>query len=273
MDTQPNQITRRALIRSAIAAAAVGIGQSAWPQTRQPEGIPENLLALLPPGGLHVIGFFGGGTGATVREHMEWYEGTHAPDFVVFAGPYLARYTRNYVTAVEGGSKPEFDVITEIGYKSEAGKKEIARLYDTPAAEGLRTHRPPAYAGQKPQRSGALTTANRMATVEEHLISGSPFASDPVPHSRRIVVIKRAGTQSERDFASTAMQFAREVARASGPKLRVNLTVRKAGTRAAYADGFVAVDRFSKEKLPVPTVPGVQVMHVLQVEAHSSRVS
>src|SRR5689334_4799162 len=69
-------------------------------------------------------------------DFFKWYEERHAPDFLGFATPHMARYCRNFV--VGATSEPGFDVITEFAYKSEADQAKVMKLLSEPASDALR---------------------------------------------------------------------------------------------------------------------------------------
>src|SRR4051794_22590166 len=101
-------VSRRQVLEGALAAG----GLASLPASGLAQGALRAANPMFPDRFLKVVGFF-------PERDPEWYETVHAPDFLSFAAPHMARYARNWVKQVELGEPPAFGVITEIQYKNE----------------------------------------------------------------------------------------------------------------------------------------------------------
>ena len=124
-------MTRRHAFSLAIAGAVAPMLLAARTPSSGTQNSDRN--SMFPEGHLKVLGFID-------QPDREWYETIHAPDFLSFAAPFMARYARNWITGASRGEKPDFTVLTEIEFASEAARTKVRELMATPVARPLLEH-------------------------------------------------------------------------------------------------------------------------------------
>lgn len=166
--------------------------------------------------------------GQEPSDFFTWYEERHAPDFLGFAAPYMARYCRNFV--VGATSEAGFDVITEFAYRSEADQAKVMKLLSEPASDALR---------QGPR--GASKSVS--VSVDESVIVGPKRGHDKVPTAKKAVLLKRPATVTADAFAAGARDYATALAKTlGGDAIRVVLDLaRPDGAGAPLHDAIVVI--------------------------------
>jgi hypothetical protein len=181
-----NLVSRRCAIQMALAGCVLysPLGVLAAPTPV----VSPGPSPMYPAGFLKVLGFFEG-------NDKDWYEGVHAPDFVSFAAPYMARYARNWVEEVEAGAAPSFNVITEIQYKNDAAKNRVRELQNSSAGAPLMEHVASHFAG---------ASNNPRPAAQPNLFSVTPrsmmrpnLASPATTVRRRILLLRRSNDLAE----------------------------------------------------------------------------
>ncbi len=135
-------------------------------------------------------------------EFFAWYEEHHAPDFLSFATPHMARYGRNFV--VGSLREPGFDVITEFVYKSAADQAAVMKLLTEPASDVLRW-------GPR----GASKSVS--VSVAETLVAGPARGRDKVPTAKKAILLTATSADG---FAAAAKTYAASVAKQLGSDAR-----------------------------------------------------
>jgi hypothetical protein len=246
------------LALAASGAAALPVGSAALAA-----GMPPQPDPMYPERYLKVLGFFAG-------DDIDWYESVHAPDFMSFAGPYMARYARNWVQAAEAGARPSYRVITEIQYKSESAKANVRRLSASPAGKPLLDHTMEHIraSGRPTPAPGAAPARPSLFSVSPRALSRSARPSGPATAQRRIFVLRRSPEASQSAFEAAANAGARALARmASGAA--VSIDVFGANSVPGPADAMVFVAN-AEASLTMPESAAMQVLSVLRVETRSS---
>ncbi len=263
MDISPS---RRNLVQLSLMAGLLAspIRARAEPLPK----IPPGPNPMFPEGFLKLVGFFGEDSGP---DEKVWYEGVHAPDFVSFAAPYMARYARNWVEDVHAGGAPSFKVITEIQYKSEAAKAKVRDLMNSPAADALFEHGAARAAEVRAKVAPPPRTSSpaNMVPVEPRRFAARGLAGAGSPVRRRIMLLSRTKDAGLDDFEAAVTAMGREIA-SLAPGIDVSLDFCRPSGRAGPADALVYVENSRAVALPTSHGALVQVMSVLGVETHTS---
>lgn len=161
-------------------------------------------------------------------EFFTWYEERHAPDFLAFAAPYLARYCRNFVVGAR--SDPGFDVITEFAYWSEADQAKVMKLLSEPASDALR-------------RGPRGASKSVSVSVDESVIAGPARGHDKVPTAKKAVLLQRPPGVTSAAFAAAARDYAAALASSlGGDAVRIVLDLaRPDGAGAPLHDAMVVI--------------------------------
>lgn len=166
--------------------------------------------------------------GQEPAEFFQWYEERHAPDFLGFATPHMARYCRNFV--VGATSEAGFDVITEFAYKNEADQATVMKLLSEPASDALR-------------RGPRGASKSVSVSVDETVIAGPARGHDKVPTAKKAVLLKRPDGVAPDAFAAGARDYATALAKSlGGDAIRTVLDLaRPDGAGAPLYDAVVVI--------------------------------
>ena len=221
---------------------------------------PAAQNSMFPEGHLKVVGFFD-------QPDPEWYESVHAPDFLSFARPYLARYARNWVKDVRFGERLPFRVITEIQFASENAKEAVRALLATPAAGPLLEH--------------TISQRAKLGIVDDTLAPGlGLFPVTPVPAqqhrgdspaSRQVLLFRRLDGTEQAAFESAARATAVEIG-TLGSGINASLDLIGDSGLPALGDAVIYVGNAGDIDLPIISRPELVLTGILDVETRSSAV-
>jgi hypothetical protein len=219
---------------------------------------------MYPEHYLKVLGFF-------EETDRDWYETVHAADFMSFAAPFMARYARNWIVAVEAGETPAFRVITEIEYRNARAKDRVRSLMGSPAGGPLLAHS----LAHRAARGAAAAVPPapeppRLFSVEPHVVAGGGArARRAEPAERRVLLLRRSGGADRAAFAAATIALCRDIAR-SQPGTGVSLDLVGANPQPGPGDAVVYLSNAGSAVLPDLARRALQVLAVLRVETRSS---
>jgi hypothetical protein len=205
-------------------------------------------------------------TGFFAQPDPEWYENIHAPDFLSFAAPHLARYARNWVRGVRYGERPAFSTITEIHFASESDANAVRSLMATPAARPLLEH--------TMEQRARLGVVDDIQPPGLGLFPVTPEPADPPrpEHSvlpRQALLLRRKEGAAQSAFEAAVRAIATDMA-SGGGGIATAIDLFAAGEPAPRPDAVVYVA--GEADAPLANRPELEVTVILDVETISSVV-
>lgn len=208
---------------------------------------------------------------------VDWYENVHAPDFLSFAAPYMARHARNWIKEVEQGEAPiNVHVITELQFISHAAKDQVRSLLYTPAGEPLLRRTREHNAAQKKVAGDSSDSATTpLFSVTPHPVKNiSRSAEVNIGSSiiqRRMVLLRRPDKVSQENFEAAVFDFAHSIMEKDS-RIDISFDVFESRPEERPADAVIYIANSDSAVSLVPEQDRLHVLCVLRVETRSSKV-
>lgn len=247
--------SRRTILKgSAAGLAALGTGLLSRPARAQ----HATLSTLV---------FISKRLDASTADYRKWYIEHHAPDFLSFARPYLARYTQDFVEKAHKGDV-DFDCISQFQYLSAEARETLQRLVTEPEAKRILAAHPKV--GSKPgpheDHGGARTFS-----VDERVLAGPARAYDPPATRKQAILIRRKPGATPDAFAAGLMLFGFPIAR-HADRVVLDMAVAEADRPTPLFDAVVQIWPKGQGLMDIPgDMPEViEVVNVLDLLSYES---
>lgn len=192
---------------------------------------------------------------ASTADYRKWYIEHHAPDFLSFARPYLARYTQDFVENAHMGDV-DFDCISQFQYLSAEARDTLQRLVTEPDAQRILAAHPKVGSKPGPHEDHG---GPRTFSVDERLLAGPARAYDPPGTRKQAVLIRRKGTATQAAFAAAAMRLGSAIAQLGADRVVLDLSVAEAERPAPIFDGVIQIWPKGQGRIDIPRDPPAEI--------------
>lgn len=251
-------INRRVLLQSTVAGVGMmTLGRAARAQT-------ATTTAMV---------FISKRLDASTAAYRAWYIDHHAPDFMLYAKPYIYRYVQDFVEKGHMG-EVDFDCITEFGYRSQDLRAQLFHAVEDPKNQALIARHPKI--GNKPGPHEAHDGPRRFST-DHQLVSGAPRGVDPGGTFKQAALLRIKGGASRETFNAAVNRYALAIGRAhkdTSIRVTADYAVPEPGAMTPLYDAVVQIWPKNKTDLSkaftMGVPPEVEVSNIIDMVAYES---
>lgn len=257
-----NSFSRRRFTASAFLAGGLTLLPALASAQPDPKILQSN--PMFPEHYMKVLGFFD-------ETDVDWYEKTHAPDFLSFAAPYMARHARNWIQSVEFGEAPVgYNVITELRFKDEAAKVEVRRLMFSAPGLPLLT-RTAQHDRERKKAFGSPTGPKTIPLFSVEPRIAKPISEGVAPSTtqRRVVLLRRTEGTEQAAFEAACDALVQQITR-KNRKTVASLDVFGSNPQPGPADAVIYVANAGSVPLSLRPRRELTVRSIFRVETRSS---
>jgi len=251
-------INRRVLLQSTVAAAGLmALGSAARAQT-------ATTTSMV---------FISKRLDASTAAYRKWYIDHHAPDFMIYAKPYIYRYVQDFVEKGHMG-EVDFDCITEFGYRSQDLREQLFHAVEDPKNQALIARHPKI--GVKPGPNEAHDGPRRFST-DHQLVSGAQRGPDAQGTFKQAALLRIKGGAPRETFNAAVMKYALAIGRANKDtsiRVTADFAVPEPGAMTPLYDAVVQIWPKNKADLSKAFTAGVppeaELSNIIDMVAYES---
>ena len=234
-------------------------------------GLLGSSLLALPAGAQHAtlftLVFISKRLDASTVDYRKWYIEHHAPDFLSFARPYLARYTQDFVEKAHMGDV-DFDCISEFEYLNAEARETLQKLVAAPEAQRILAAHPKVGSQPGPHEDHG---GPRTFSVGERVLAGPARGYDPPGTRKQAVLLRRKAGTTPDAFATAVMLFGFAIAQ-QAERAVLDLAIAEPDRPAPLVDAVIQIWPKGPGGVDIPRdMPdAIEVVNVLDLLSYES---